>query len=128
MTFGFLKLRKYEWHDILATLNVCAEKVHATKHYDEVGYDIKSLKTLSVIHEEESSDSRDESNILEGRNANISRIATIDHKDGRYVTKVMHYGAQIEISSFKNDEEIPEAIKEKSMMTLEVRILRRTFL
>ena len=34
------KFEPYGWHDILATLDICAKKVHATKHCDDEGYDI----------------------------------------------------------------------------------------
>ena len=44
------ELEPYGWHDILATLDVCAN-VHNNVHCDEEGYDICSLKMLSVMQE-----------------------------------------------------------------------------
>ena len=66
----------YGWQDILATLDVCAN-VHATKHCDEEGYNIVSFKMVGIIDEEHpsgTSDSYDEEIILEGPEADLSRI------------------------------------------------------
>ena len=122
------ELEPYGWHDILATLDVCAN-VHDNVHCDEEGYDICSLKMLSVMQEIEESElscrqenatqegqlvenseddslnSRDESIILEGPNADTSRITTIYQRDGEYVTEVMKYGVHNEISSFERELE-----------------------
>ena len=122
------ELEPYGWHDILATLDVCAN-VHDNVHCDEEGYDICSLKMLSVMQEideselsclqgnatregqlvenseDESLNSRDESIILEGPNADTSRITTIYQQDGEYVTEVMKYGVRNEISSFEREVE-----------------------
>ena len=42
------EFKPHGWHDILATLDVCA-RVHAPKHYNDNGYDIKLVYTLQVI-------------------------------------------------------------------------------
>ena len=85
-------LDPYGWHDILATLDVCAEKVNATKHCDNEGYDIRSLNVMSVILEEgicsdKSIDSRHESIILEGPEADTSRIRSVYYRNGKYEQK-----------------------------------------
>ena len=49
------ELEPYGWHDILATLDVCAN-VHNNVHCDEEGYDICSLKMLSVMQEVDESE------------------------------------------------------------------------
>ncbi len=46
------ELEPHGWHDILATLDVCANKVHATKHCDEEGYDIMSLHMIGIQMED----------------------------------------------------------------------------
>ncbi len=99
------ELEPHGWHDILATLDVCANKVYATQHCDEEGYDITSLNMISVQREgpileelspeeyetlknlmaeqrtnsksESSSTSCEEEIIMEGPNAHTSRIQTI---------------------------------------------------
>ena len=49
-------IEPFRWQDILATLDVCAEKVHATRHCDDEGYDIRSLNMVVVLQDcEESS-------------------------------------------------------------------------
>ena len=67
------------WHDILATLDVCAN-VHATKHCDDEGYDIMSAYMVSVIHDpnegELVSSDYDKEIILEGPEMDSSRIST----------------------------------------------------
>ena len=40
------------WHDILATLDVCAN-VYATKHCDDEGYDLMSMNMVNFILMEE---------------------------------------------------------------------------
>ena len=55
--------------------------------------------------EDDSLNSRDESIILEGPNADTSRITTIYQQDGEYVTEVMKYGVRNEISSFEREVE-----------------------
>ena len=40
--------KPYGWHDILATLDVCAQ-VHATAHCDDEGYDIQSINMVQVL-------------------------------------------------------------------------------
>ena len=42
------ELGPYEWHDILATLDVCAD-VHATNHCDDEGFDIQSMNMVQVL-------------------------------------------------------------------------------
>lgn len=39
-------------HNILATLYVCIEKVHATRHCDKEGYDIVSVNMIKAFREE----------------------------------------------------------------------------
>ena len=56
---------------------------------------------------DDSLNSRDESIILEGPNADTSRITTIYRQDGEYVTEVMKYGVRNEISSFEREVEDP---------------------
>ena len=76
------------WHDILATLDVCAN-VHATKHSDAAGYHLISMNMVNFVLMEEVdeiipkvkrtlgsdySNSYDKEIILEGLQANTSRI------------------------------------------------------
>ena len=42
------ELEPHGLHDILATLDVCAQ-VHATAHYDDEGYDIQSINMVQVL-------------------------------------------------------------------------------
>ena len=42
----------HNWHDILATLDVCAN-VHATKHCDDEGYDLISMNMVNFVLMEE---------------------------------------------------------------------------
>ena len=49
------KIEPFGWQDILATLDVCAEKVHATRHCDNEGYDIRSLNMVVVLQDCEKS-------------------------------------------------------------------------
>ena len=44
------ELEPHGWHDILATLDVCAQ-VHATTHCDDEGYDIQSFNMVQVLKE-----------------------------------------------------------------------------
>ena len=73
------EIEPFGWHDILATLDVCAN-VHATKHCDEEGYDIRSTYMVSVIldpnERETESSAHDEEIILEGPNMDPSRVTT----------------------------------------------------
>ena len=46
--FPEYELEPYGWNDILPTIDVCAH-VHATKHCDEEGYDIRSIYMVKVI-------------------------------------------------------------------------------
>ena len=46
------EFKPYGLHDILATLDVCAN-IHATKDCDNKGYDIMSPDTAKVIQENE---------------------------------------------------------------------------
>ena len=75
------EIEPFGWQDILATLDVCAEKVHATGHCDNEGYDIRSLNMVVVLQDCEesscSSGSYDEEIILEGPNADLSRISSV---------------------------------------------------
>ena len=43
------ELEPYGWHDILATLDVCANVHEGTIYCDEEGYDIKSTYMVSII-------------------------------------------------------------------------------
>ena len=76
------------WHDILATLDVCAN-VHATKHCDDEGYDLISMNMVNFVLMEEVDEIipeakrapvsdylgiYDEEIILEGLEADTSRI------------------------------------------------------
>ena len=49
------ELEPFGWQDILATLDVCEEKVHATRHCDNEGYDIRSLNMVVVLQDCEDS-------------------------------------------------------------------------
>ena len=62
----------------------------------------------------DSLNSRDESIILEGPNADTSRITTIYQQDGEYVTEVMKYGVHNEISSFERELEKQEINQDES--------------
>ena len=98
------ELEPYGWHDILATLDVCAN-VHATRHCDDEGYDIVSLKMVSIINEEESeaiitSGSYDEEKILEGPGADESRIQSIINTQESSISQVMP--VKMEISSVED--------------------------
>ena len=42
------ELEPHGWHDILATLDVCAQ-VHAIAHCDDEGYDIQSINMVQVL-------------------------------------------------------------------------------
>ena len=46
--FSEHKLEPNGWHDILTTLDVCAQ-VHATAHCDDEGYDIQSINMVQVL-------------------------------------------------------------------------------
>ena len=73
------QIEPFGWQDILATLDVCTEKVHATRHCDDEGYDIRSLNMVVVLQDyaesSYSSGSYDEEIILEGPNVNLSQIS-----------------------------------------------------
>ena len=49
-----LELEPFRWHDILATLDVCAN-FPATKNWDDERYDNKLVYTFQVINKEDSS-------------------------------------------------------------------------
>ena len=43
------ELEPYGWHDILATLDVCANVHEGAIYYDEEGYDIRSTYMVSIV-------------------------------------------------------------------------------
>lgn len=49
------EIERIGWQDILATLDVCAKKVHATHHCDDDGYDIRLLNMVVVLQDREES-------------------------------------------------------------------------
>ena len=75
------KIEPFEWQDVLTTLDVCAKKVHGMRHCDDEGYAIRSLNMVVVLQDCEefscSSGSYDEEIILEGPNADLSRISHV---------------------------------------------------
>ena len=86
--FSEEEFEPHGWHDILATLDVCAN-VHATKHCDDEGYDLISMNMVNFILMEEIdeiilevektlrsdySSSYDEEIVLEGSQVDMSRI------------------------------------------------------
>ena len=72
------QLEPYGWHDILATLDVCANVHEDAIYCDEEGYDIRSIYMVSIIQEPEKSviesSSYDEEIILEGPEMDSSRV------------------------------------------------------
>ena len=72
------ELELYGWHDILATLDVCANVHKGAIYCDEEGYDIRSTYMVSIIQEPEEgvteSSNYDEEIILEGPGMDSSRI------------------------------------------------------
>ena len=46
------EFKPHDWHDILATLDVCAN-VHASKHCDDEGYDLMSMNMVNFVLMEE---------------------------------------------------------------------------
>ena len=71
------ELEPYGWHDILATLDVCAN-VHDNIHCDEEGYDICSLKMLSVMQEIDESEL---SCLQENKNVKVKRQLVENSED-----------------------------------------------
>ena len=70
------ELEPFGWHDILATLDTCAQ-VHGSKQCNEEGYDIKSMYTLQVINEDDSRKNilpYDEEIIVRGPNKYPSKV------------------------------------------------------
>ena len=51
-TFPKEEFEPHGWHDILATLDVCAN-VHATKHCDDEGYALISMNMVNFVLMEE---------------------------------------------------------------------------
>ena len=83
------EFKQHGWHDILATLDVCAN-VHATKHCNDEGYDLISMNMVKFFLMEEVdeiilevekklgsnySSSYDKEIILEGSQVDTSRIS-----------------------------------------------------
>ena len=73
------ELEPYGWHDILATLDVCANVHEGTIYCDEEGYDIRSIYMVSIVQEPEESvtesNNYNEKIILEGPGMDSSRIS-----------------------------------------------------
>ena len=52
------EFKPYGWHDILATLDVCAN-IHATKHCDNKGDDIMSTYAIKFIHDKDEANKKE---------------------------------------------------------------------
>ena len=72
------ELEPYGWHDILATLDVCANVHEGAIYCDEEGYDIRSTYMASIIQEPKESvterSNYDEGIVLKGPRMDSSRI------------------------------------------------------
>ncbi|MCO5554904.1 hypothetical protein L7F22_008442 [Adiantum nelumboides] len=117
--FPEIELEPFGWQDILATLDVCAN-VHATRHCDDNGYDIQSMFMVHVLPAYESvsdSTSYDEDIILEGPNADTSRITSTRITNSE--SEVPFIALRMEISSVEDmimDEPEPESRKQDKEM------------
>ena len=73
------ELEPYGWHDILATLDVCANVHEGAIYCDEEGYDIRSTYMVNIIQDPEESitesSTYDEEIILEGPGMDSSRVS-----------------------------------------------------
>ena len=76
----------YDWHDILATLYVCANS-HATQHCNDKGYNIVSI-ILDPKREYFESNQYDEI-VLERTNMDHSRFSTITSKNTHFRVPLM---------------------------------------
>ena len=90
---------------------MCAKKVHATRHCDNEGYDIRSLNMVVVLQDFEESSctsgSYDEEIILEGPDADQSRIFRVVQKQDDETAPCMRI--KREISSFASTAELTGA-------------------
>ena len=77
--FPKYELEPYGWHDILATLDVCANVHEGVIYCDEEGYDIRFTYMVSIVQELEKSvtksGSYNEEIVLEGPRMDSYRVS-----------------------------------------------------